>query len=166
MISHNKMDKQPEIYLLLHNIRSIHNVGSIFRTADAANVKKIYLSGHTPTPLDRFGRMRKDIEKVSLGAENSIEWEYIEDMISFLKKIKKDKVKIISIEQDKRSIDFRKGSLSSKNLLILGNEVNGIEKDVLDISDEILEIPMMGKKESLNVSVTAGIVLFCLQKLP
>lgn len=152
-----------QICLLLHNIRSIHNVGSIFRTSDAARVSRIYLSGYTPLPIDRFGRIRQDISKVALGAEKTVDWEYVKDINRFIRKMKNEKVKIIGVEQDKRSIDFRKLDNINKVLIILGEEVNGIPKNILDKCDEIIEIPMYGKKESLNVAVTAGIILYTLR---
>ncbi len=146
--------------LLLHNIRSTHNVGAIFRTADAIGISRIYISGTTPAPIDRFGRARKDIAKVSLGAENTITWESIENVFDLIKKLKKEKVKIIGLEQDNRSIDYKKVKTTKQNLVIVGNEVDGINKEILDLCDEIIEIPMKGKKESLNVSVALGIVLY------
>lgn len=149
-----------QIYLLLHNIRSTHNVGAIFRTADATGVSKVYISGYTPTPIDRFGRARGDISKTSLGAEKTVEWEQISSVQDLIKKLKKEKVKIVAVEQDKNSIDYRKSKVYKKNLVILGNEVGGIEKEILDLCDEIIEIPMLGKKESLNVSVATGIILY------
>lgn len=158
--------KRPKIYILLHNIRSTHNVGSIFRTADASGVSKIYLSGYTPAPIDRFGRERGDISKVSLGAEKTIPWESISKIDEFIEKIKKQKIMIIGVEQDSRSIDYKKIKLSKENLIIFGNEVDGIEKEILNNCNKIVEIPMLGKKESLNVSVVAGIILYGVQKLP
>ena len=149
-----------QICLLLHNIRSAHNVGSIFRTAEATGVSKIYLSGYTPAPMDRFGRMRKDITKVSLGAEKDVEWETVGDIRELIKNFKK--VKIVAVEQDKRSISYKDIKLDNNILLIFGNEVDGIEKEILDLCDQIIEIPMRGKKESLNVSVAAGIILYSL----
>ena len=151
-----------QIHLLLHNIRSTHNVGAIFRTADAVGVKKIYISGYTPAPIDRFGRARSDISKASLGAENTVEWENISDVKKLIKSLKKEKFNIVGIEQDKRSIDFRKSKVKGNVLVIVGNEVDGIDKDTLDLCDHILEIPMLGQKESLNVSVATGIVLYSL----
>ncbi len=152
----------PQIHLLLHNIRSTHNVGAILRTADAVGVKKVYFSGYTPAPIDRFGRQRKDIAKASLGAETSVEWESIKDPIDLIKKLKKQKFTILSLEQDERSISYKEAKLKNNTLLIVGNEVGGVDKDILDLSDEIIEIPMLGKKESLNVSVATGIVLYAL----
>ena len=159
------------VSLLLHNIRSVHNVGSIFRTADAFGVKKIYLSGYTPAPVDRFGRARADLAKVSLGAEKTVAWEQVGDAVDFIQKIK-NITKIIALEQDEQSVDYRTLEISEVSkiqsskvenisvLLILGNEVGGIEKEILDLADEIVEIPMRGQKESLNVSVAVGIALF------
>lgn len=146
--------------IVLDNIRSVYNVGSIFRTADALGVDKIYLCGTTPAPIDRFGRARKDLAKVALGAEKNIEWEYFASTESVLEKIKKEKFKIIAIEQDKKSVDFRKIKAKNKTALVLGNEVSGISKKVLKLADIIAEIPMFGKKESLNVSVSFGIAGF------
>ncbi len=154
----------PEIYLALHNIRSTHNVGAIFRTADATKVTKIYISGITPAPIDRFGRERKDIVKASLGAEKTVEWGNTEDLLMLIKKLKKEKVKIVAIEQDKRSIDYKEirknMKIGERVLIILGNEIKGISSEILSECDLIAEIPMHGSKESLNVSVAAGIVLY------
>ena len=149
-----------DIYLILHNIRSTHNVGSIFRTADAAGVKKIYLCGYTPTPIDRFGRKRKDIAKVALGAEETVEWEHFEKIEELIDKLKKENKQIVALEQDKSSVSYKDFVLEKDTAFILGEERNGIEKEILDKCDAVVEIPMKGKKESLNVSVATGIVLF------
>ncbi len=151
-----------KVYLALHNIRSCHNVGSIFRTADAAGVSKIFICGATPSPIDRFGRDRKDISKVSLGAEKTVKWQYVKNIDDLLADLKKKKFKIYALEQDARAVDYRKAKIGNKDLLILGNEVHGIEKRILEKCDVVLEIPMKGKKESLNVAVAAGIALFSL----
>ncbi len=149
-----------EVYILLHNIRSVHNVGSIFRTSDAAGVTKIYLTGHTPTPLDRFGNKRKDVAKVSLGAEDSIAWEYRESPYELIQELKGKGVQIISLEQAPQSQDYKKVTVNFPALIICGNEVEGVDPEILKLSDVIAEIPMKGKKESLNVSVSFGIALF------
>lgn len=149
--------------LILHNIRSVHNVGSIFRTADAAGVTKIFLSGYTPLPIDRFSRPRSDFAKVSLGAELTIPWERTKTFSGAVKKLKKDGFLIVAVEQDERSVSlFEYVPKIEKIGLVLGNEVRGISKQGLGLCDEIVEIPMRGKKESLNVSVTAGIAMFTL----
>lgn len=149
-----------EICLALHNIRSVYNVGAIFRTADAAGVSKIYLCGYTPAPIDRFGRARKDVAKAALGAEKAVKWESVESISDLISKLKKEKYTILALEQSPDSINYKKAKLNSRNLLILGEEVRGIEKEILKKCDEILEIPMKGEKESLNVSVAAGVALF------
>ncbi len=144
--------------LILDNIRSVYNVGSIFRTSDALGIDKIYLCGVTPTPIDRFGRERKDLAKVSLGAEKSIASEYCDTTEKIIKKLKKEGFQILAVEQDKKSIDFKKIKPKYPLALVLGNEVGGIDKKMLALCDVIAEIPMLGKKESLNVSVAFGII--------
>ncbi|MBI5003821.1 RNA methyltransferase [Candidatus Kaiserbacteria bacterium] len=146
--------------LLLHNIRSAHNVGSIFRTADAAGVSRIYLSGYTPTPVDRFGRAQKEIVKTALGAEKDVSWEYAATPAPFIRRMKKEGWRIVGVEQDARATDYRALTLDRPTLFILGNEVRGISPSLRGQCDVLTEIPMHGKKESLNVAVAAGIVLF------
>ena len=172
--------------VVLHNIRSVYNVGSIFRTADAAGVEKIILCGYTPTPLDRFGRERKDFVKVSLGAEKTVPWEYIKTFADAVEKLKKENYLIVAVEQDKKSVSlfdfkppFDKTQGKPKPLaLVLGNEVRGLSKPALALCDKIVEIPMRRAmvrqahhprqtrqgKESLNVSVSAGVAMFALLK--
>lgn len=149
-----------KIVLILNNIRSVENVGSIFRTADGAGVEKIYLVGTTPAPIDRFGRNRADMAKVALGAEKNIYWEQADDITKLIKNLKKDGYNIVALEQDKKSISYKKFRSSGDVVLIVGNEVDGIANGVLRQCDAIIEIPMKGKKESLNVSVATGIALF------
>lgn len=153
--------------LILPDIRSAINVGSIFRTADAAGISKIYLSGYTPCPSDKFGRTQKDVAKSALGAETWIPWEYQKTISPIIRKLKKDGYTIIGIEQDEKSVDYRKLSSSFPNkkipqkvAFILGTEVTGIDKKILNQCDLITHIPMYGKKESLNVSVACGVALF------
>lgn len=152
--------KRTEVYILLHDIRSVYNVGAIFRTADAIGVTKIYMTGYTPTPVDRFGQPRSDFAKSALGSEKTVAWEYAKTPVSILNQLKKEKAQIISVEQSESSIDYKKVKLDSKVLVVFGNEVTGVSKSILGKSDVIAEIPMRGKKESLNVSVSAGIILF------
>ena len=160
--------------MILHNIRSAYNVGAIFRTADAVGISKIYLSGYTPLPLDRFGRFRKDIAKSALGAQMSVPWEEVKNTAKLFKKLKREKVFIIGLEQDTRARDYKSARPRKKTALVLGNEVLGLSKKLRDVCDELIEIPMRGfmvrqahhprnakrGKESLNVSVAAGIALF------
>lgn len=148
-----------EVAVLLHDIRSTHNVGSIFRTSDAFGISKIYLSGYTPTPTDKYGRARKDIGKVSLGAEKSIPWEHNEDPKVIIKKLKKSGYQIICVEQDSKSVDYKKLKIKFPVLFVMGNEVLGVDKKILKLCDYIVEIPMKGEKESLNVSVAFGVAL-------
>ncbi len=154
------MKKLQDNVLILQDIRSTENVGAMFRTADAAGIDKIYLTGYTPAPLDRFGRKRKDIAKSALGAEEFILWEQKKNIISLISKLKKEGFKIIAIEQDEKAIDYKKVKLTNKNAFIVGTEVTGIPKNILEKCDYVAEIPMRGKKESLNVSVACGIALF------
>lgn len=148
--------------LILNDIRSVENVGAMFRTADAAGIDKIYLIGTTPTPIDRFGRKRKDLAKSALGAEEYVAWEYKKTIFPLLSKLKKEGFYVIAIEQDKNSVDYRKLKASSYKLkaFLVGTEVTGIPKNILKKCDIIAEIPMRGKKESLNVSVALGVALF------
>ena len=149
-----------EVAVLLHNIRSTHNVGSIFRTADALGVYKIYLSGYTPTPVDKFSRARKDVAKVALGAEKNIVWEYVKNPETIIKKLKKEKYQVVALEQSKKSIDYKKVKIARPVLFIVGNEVVGIEPKILSLADVVAEIQMKGNKESLNVSVAFGVAVF------
>lgn len=155
------------IILILDNLRSVENTGSIFRTADGLGVSKIYLVGTTPAPLDRFGRKRSDFAKVSLGAEESVAWEYVEqkNFQSTIYNLQNDGFKIISLEQHPKANKLEAKSYKLESFaLVVGNEVEGVSKEALELSDEVVEIPMEGKKESLNVAVATGIALFVLIK--
>lgn len=155
----SKINKNSTI-LILPDIRSALNVGSIFRTADAVGVDKIYLVGCTPRPTDQFERIQKDIAKSALGAEKYIDWEYKKTLSSLIKDLKKKGYEIVALEQSDNSIDYRKYKKTAKMVLILGPEVDGLNKKTLGLCDKIIEIPMNGKKESLNVSVALGVALF------
>ena len=156
------MEKKRKEIVVLDNIRSTFNVGSIFRTADALGIKKLILGGTSPTPIDRFGRKRQDIAKVALGAEESILWEYKKNLLPVIKNLKKEGYQIIAIEQSPKSIDYKKVKLSKKSkiVFIFGAEVEGVNPAILKLADQIAEIPMLGQKESLNVSVSFGVALF------
>lgn len=145
-----------KIFVVCHNIRSRHNVGSIFRTADGAGVSKIFLCGITPTPP------HSNIEKVSLGAEKFVEWEVCGETWRVIEKLKKDGFEVIALEQDKKSVRYDKLKPSSKKpiALILGNEVEGLPESVLKRANKVIYIPMLGKKESLNVSVAFGVAVY------
>jgi 23S rRNA (guanosine2251-2'-O)-methyltransferase len=146
--------------LIINDIRSNYNVGAMFRTADGAGVEKIYLAGFTPCPKDRFGRVVGEIHKTALGAEESVAWEYVTSVIDLIADLKKEGYTVVSVEQDPNSIKLHDFKVPNKVAYIMGSETEGVPKDVLLDSDVILELPMLGKKESLNVSVTAGIVLY------
>jgi tRNA G18 (ribose-2'-O)-methylase SpoU len=164
-----------KIVVVLHDVRSVHNVGSIFRTADAAGVAKIFLCGITPSPLDRFKNIRSDFAKVSLGAEKSVAWEYCATAVNALATLQADGYQIFAVEQSKKSIPYyaaRSKRSHGENIqphralkiaLVLGNEVKGLSPAMVKMADKILEIPMSGKKESLNVAVAFGIVVFGIQ---
>lgn len=149
-----------EISVILHDIRSSENVGSIFRTSDAAGISKIYLTGYTPAPVDRFKRKNAKLSKASLGAEEYVAWESVSDIQALIQKLKTEGVTVVAVEQDEKSIPYTDWKSPKPTAFIFGNEVDGVPQDVLGSCDAILEIPMHGKKESLNVSVSAGVVLF------
>jgi 23S rRNA (guanosine2251-2'-O)-methyltransferase len=150
-----------DIVLVLPNIRSLHNVGSFFRTADAFGVSKIYLCGYTGTPDSKSA---KNLTKVSLGAENYIPWEYSKTTAPVLKKLKAEGYTIVCLEQAKTSQPLNTVGPLAKIALVVGNEVKGLSKSLLAKADIITEIPMLGKKESLNVSVAGGIALYALMQ--
>lgn len=146
--------------VVLHNIRSLHNVGSIFRTADAMGAEKIYLSGITPKPVDEFKRPREQLTKVSLGSEKYVPWEKVYSTSRLLDKLKKENYRILALEQHPKSVELQKVKKNKKFVLVLGSEVNGLPKSILEKADKIIEIPMLGQKESLNVAVAFGIAAY------
>ncbi|MCF7833767.1 MAG: TrmH family RNA methyltransferase [Candidatus Pacebacteria bacterium] len=160
MKNNKTQNDEQENIVIVHNIRSAENIGSIFRTSDARGIKKIYLVGVTPLPVDKFERINPKIAKTSLGAEKSVSWEWKRNILPLLHKLKKEGYQLIAIEQDKNSVNYKKLKLKNKNAFILGTEVEGLPKNVLSACDVIAEIPMHGKKESLNVAVSFGIVVF------
>lgn len=147
-------------YLILENIRSAYNVGAIFRTADGAGVSKIFLIGYTPAPLDRFGRVQPEIKKTSLGATETIPWEHQPDASEVLQRLKEEGVQIVSVEQTPDAVSLPDFTVPNEVAYVMGNEVEGVSKEVLEQSDAVVDIPMLGSKESLNVSVATGIVLY------
>lgn len=146
--------------LILENIRSAYNVGAMFRTADAAGVDKIYLVGYTPTPIDRFGRTQAEIKKTSLGASETVAWEHRTDIVELVEDLKTQGVEVVAVELGEGSISLPKYQVPERVAYILGNEVEGVTELALQASSVAVEIPMLGTKESLNVSVSAGIVLY------
>ena len=159
--AYRRSDKLP-IIVVLDNIRSMHNVGSIFRTADALKVSSLYLCGITSTPP------HVDIHKTALGAEEVVEWRYYANASNVVKELKEHGFAVWAVEQTHESTDLRdidKYMGESPVALILGNEVNGVSQDVIDLCDGSIEIPQYGTKHSLNVSVAGGIVMWCVSQL-
>ncbi|MFH1145991.1 MAG: TrmH family RNA methyltransferase [bacterium] len=154
--------------ILLHNIRSLFNTGSIFRTADGAGVEKIYLCGITPSPYDNKGNPRAKFVKVSLGAEQYVPWERAVSTSRMITKLKKQGFIILVAEVDKRAVPYVKVKLTKQQLkktaLVLGHEVMGLPKSILKKADKIVMVPMRGKKECLNVSVAFGVLTYGLLK--
>lgn len=149
--------------MVLDNIRSVHNVGAMFRTAEAAGVDEILLVGITPTPLDRFGRKREDLAKAAVGAEEMVSWQQFtetNDAINYLQEMGAD---VVSLEITDDSVDYKTVPVPDGLVpfaLVVGNENVGVSADWLDASDMVVHIPMAGEKESLNVSTSCGIALF------
>jgi tRNA G18 (ribose-2'-O)-methylase SpoU len=156
--------KDRELYIIAHNIRSAHNVGAIFRTCDGAGVTKIYLSGYSQQPAlenkENKTKPEKMLEKTALGAELSVNWECAEDLSELIEKLKKSGVTIVALEKTATSVDIRKFKPSFPMALILGHEVEGVKNTILEICDAVIDIPMRGQKESLNVSVATGIAIY------
>lgn len=144
------------IIIILDDIRSLHNIGSVFRSSDAFLVEKIYLCGITAVPPN------KEIHKTALGATETVTWEYAENVLDVIEKLKQDKVSVYAIEQTENSImlnDFQTEP-NQKYALIFGNEVKGVNQKAINASDGVIEIPQLGSKHSLNISVSAGIVIW------
>jgi tRNA G18 (ribose-2'-O)-methylase SpoU len=161
-ISEFKQIEKIPLIVILDNIRSLNNIGSVFRTSDAFVVEKIYLCGISATPPN------KDIHKTALGATETVAWEYAEETIDVVKKLQSNEYIVASIEQADNATmlqDFEVSSIE-KYAIVLGNEVKGVQQEVVSISDHCIEIPQFGTKHSLNISVTTGIVLWSfLEKL-
>lgn len=148
-----------DFFLILPNIRSTHNVGAMFRSADACGVTKLFLTGYTPLPP------RKEIAKVSLGAETWLPWEHHATTLPLIKRLKKSGVTIIGLEQTTQSVDIGTFVVEGSIALVVGNEVTGISRPILKECNTVTHIPMYGRKESLNVSVAAGIALYEIKKI-
>jgi len=151
-----KSEQKTPIIIILDNVRSLNNIGSVFRTADAFLIKQIYLCGITAQPP------HKDIHKTALGATDSIDWTYVENTEKLVIQLKKEGVKVISIEQVKSATllqDFEPNPIQ-EYALVFGNEVKGVQQKVVDLSDVCIEIPQFGTKHSFNISVSAGIVMW------
>lgn len=151
-----KQAKKTPIIVVLDDIRSLHNIGSFFRTGDAFLIEKIYLCGITATPPN------KEIHKTALGATETVEWEYVKDVMDVVNRLKSEHIKVISIEQVEGSVMLHNFEVEENQsyALIFGNEVKGVNQNVINASDTVIEIPQLGTKHSLNVSVSGGIVIW------
>lgn len=151
-----KRTEKTPLIVVLDNIRSLNNIGSVFRTSDAFLIEKIYLCGICATPPN------KEIHKTALGATESVDWEYFQETLDVVKKLKEQNIKVLAIEQadDSTKLDDFMPEKNEKYALVLGNEVKGVQQEVVSASDDCIEIPQLGTKHSLNISVTTGIVLW------
>jgi len=150
-----KLTEKLPVIVVLDNVRSLHNVGSVFRTADAFLIEAIYLCGITATPP------HAEIHKTALGAEDSVDWKYFEKTLDAIEELKKQNYHIVAVEQAENSISLEKFTFENKKYaVIFGNEVKGIDQEVMNACDSCIEIPQFGTKHSLNVSVTVGIVIW------
>lgn len=157
-----KQAEKTPIIIVLDDIRSLHNIGAVFRTSDAFLIEKIYLCGITATPPN------KEIHKTALGATDTVEWEYAKNVVEVVEKLQTENIQVYSVEQVENSIMLNDFSVSVnvKYALVFGNEVKGVSQEVIDMSEGVIEIPQLGTKHSLNISVSAGIVIWDLfQKL-
>ncbi|MFT4943811.1 MAG: 23S rRNA (guanosine2251-2'-O)-methyltransferase [Flavobacteriales bacterium] len=155
-----KESEKTPLIIILDNIRSLNNIGSVFRTADAFLIEKIYLCGITAQPP------HKDIQKTALGATDSVLWEYAESTMAVVRKLKNEGVYVASIEQAENAISLESFHTKShqKYAVVLGHEVKGVQQEIVSASDVVIEIPQYGTKHSLNISVSCGVViwdLFC-----
>lgn len=155
-INDYKTEPKTPLIVVLDNIRSLNNIGSVFRSGDAFRIEKIYLCGITATPPHR------DIHKTAIGATESVDWEHSENTIDVISKLQADGIYCVSIEQTENSImlDEFKPEKGQKYAIIMGNEVDGVQQDVINKSDIVVEIPQIGTKHSLNISVCTGVVLW------
>ncbi len=151
-----KQAEKTPIIIVLDNIRSLNNIGSVFRSSDAFRIEKIYLCGITAQPPHR------DIHKTALGATESVEWEYTEDTVDLIEQLKANNIITIAIEQAENSLKLNEfyPKPNQKYAIIMGNEVDGVQQKVIDVCDNVLEIPQIGTKHSLNISVCTGVVLW------
>lgn len=151
-----KAAKKTPLIIILDNIRSLNNIGSVFRTADAFLVKKIYLCGITATPP------HKDIQKTALGATESVDWEYVEDTLQLMQELQRQNIVVAAIEQAENAVHLDRFTVDPETTyaVIFGNEVKGVQQKVVSASDTVLEIPQYGTKHSLNIAVSAGVVVW------
>ena len=155
-VSEFKEAEKTPIIIVLDNIRSLNNIGSVFRTADSFRIEKIYLCGITAQPPHR------DIHKTALGSTETVEWEHVEDTKALIQRLKSNGVEPFAIEQAEDSLDLMhfEPNKNSKIAIVMGNEVDGVQQEVIEICDGVIEIPQIGTKHSLNISVCTGVVIW------
>ncbi|GAA0717445.1 RNA methyltransferase [Aquimarina litoralis] len=155
-VSEFKEARKTPLIIILDNIRSLNNIGSVFRTADAFLIEKIYLCGITATPP------HKDIQKTALGATDTVDWEYKESTLELVQELQQQQIQILSIEQAENAVMLNEFNPKPNKTyaIIFGNEVKGVQQDIVSLSDTVIEIPQYGTKHSLNISVSAGVVLW------
>lgn len=154
-----------QLRLIVDNVRSKENVGALFRTADGAGVSEVVLCGISPCPLNRFGVRDGKVAKAALGAEEVVPWRYAEHAVDAVRDMQKEGLYVVALEQTPSAIDFAAFKGPKKEIaLVVGNEVHGVTRDVLDAVDAVVHIPMYGAKESLNVTTAAGIALFSFRR--
>lgn len=148
--------KKTPLIIILDDVRSLHNIGSVFRTSDAFLIEKIYLCGITATPPN------KEIHKTALGATDTVLWEYAKDVLAVINNLKKDNIEVFAIEQTEEAIMLNNFNvdISKRYALVFGNEVKGVAQEAIDICDGVIEIPQIGSKHSLNISVSVGVVVW------
>ncbi|UNY99217.1 RNA methyltransferase [Zhouia spongiae] len=151
-----KQAPKTPLIVVLDNIRSLNNIGSVFRTSDAFLIEKIYLCGITATPP------HKDIQKTALGATESVEWEYVEDTLALVSELQENNIKVVSVEQAEDAVMLNNfiPEQDRKYAVVFGNEVKGVSQKVVSASDMVVEIPQYGTKHSLNISVSAGVIIW------
>jgi len=149
-----KIKSRNPIYVVLDNVRSLHNVGSFFRTSDAVMIEKLYLCGITGHPP------RKEIKKTALGADEIVPWEYVEDAVDIIEELKGKGVKIVAVELAHSSVQYDKADYEFPVCIVFGHEVEGVSDEVMELVDASVHVPMLGRANSLNVSVCYGIVVY------
>jgi 23S rRNA (guanosine2251-2'-O)-methyltransferase len=165
-LDQTKLISKLPVYVVLNSIRSLYNVGSIFRTSDGVMIERLYLCGYTPHPPDKNESGKKEIFKTALGSTESISWEYVKDAKEVILKLKDEGVKICALELTEKSIPYNNVKKEDFPLcLIVGNEITGVSQDLLDLCDLSIEIPQYGIKQSLNVAVAYGIAVFELRRI-
>ena len=155
-VSEFKEAKKTPIIIILDNIRSLNNIGSVFRTADSFRIEKIYLCGITAQPPHR------DIHKTALGSTETVEWEHVEDTVSLIEELQKEEIECYAIEQAENSLNLIDFQPNKEKIIaiVMGNEVDGVQQEVIDICNGVIEIPQIGTKHSLNISVCTGVVVW------